>query len=162
MRYHANVASVLDFVRRVMPQVWERHPRCRLLIVGADPSAEVKHLARDARIIVTGYVKDVRPYLLRAAVAVSPVLYGAGVQTKVLECMAAGLPVVASPQACSGLQAEADAELLTAKEPPSSVDALDELLASPAHRRPPRSRWWDQSVAAPLVGGGHVPPGRGL
>jgi glycosyltransferase involved in cell wall biosynthesis len=135
MHYHANVASVLDFVRRVMPLVWGRHPRCRLLIVGADPSAEVRRLDRDARIIVTGYVKDVRPYLWRATVGVCPIIYGAGTQNKALEFMAAGLPVVASPQVYSGLEAEAGAELLTAKEPLEWVDALDELLASPAHRR---------------------------
>jgi sugar transferase (PEP-CTERM/EpsH1 system associated) len=135
MRYHANAASVLDFVRRVMPLVWERHPRCRLLIVGADPSAEVQRLDRDARIIVTGYVKDVRPHLLRATVAVSPVLYGVGIQTKVLECMAAGLPVVASPQACSGLEARPGQHLLSATEPAEWAEAISGLLESPGLRR---------------------------
>jgi len=135
MRYHANVASVLDFVRRVMPQVWVRHPRFRLLIVGADPPADVRRLARDARITVTGYVKDVRLYLCRATVGVCPIVYGAGIQNKALEFMAAGLPVVASPQVYSGLKAKADAELLVAEEPSEWVDALDGLLASPARRR---------------------------
>ena len=82
MRYHANVASVLDFVRRVMPPVWERHPRSRLLIVGADPPAEVQRLGRDARIIVTGYVKDVRPYLSRATVASVQCFTGLAFRTK--------------------------------------------------------------------------------
>jgi len=135
MRYHANVASVLDFVRRLMPLVWERHPRSRLLILGADPSVEVQRLARDARIIVTGYVKDVRPYLSRATVAVSPVLYGTGVQTKVLECMAAGLPVVASAQACSGLEARPGKHLLSATEPAEWAEAISGLLDSPGLRR---------------------------
>jgi sugar transferase (PEP-CTERM/EpsH1 system associated) len=135
MGYHANVASVLDFVRRAMPLVWERHPRCRLVIVGADPSAEVRSLERDHHITVTGYVRDVRPYLSRATVAVSPVLYGAGVQNKVLECMAAGLPVVASPQACSGLEARPGEHLLLAEDPPEWADAVCGLLDSPVMRR---------------------------
>jgi sugar transferase (PEP-CTERM/EpsH1 system associated) len=135
MRYHANVASVLDFVRRVMPLVWKRHPHSWLLIVGADPSAEVQRLGRDARIVVTGYVKDVRPYLSRATVAVSPVLYGAGVQTKVLECMAAGLPVVASAQACSGLEARSGQHLLSATEPAEWAEAISGLLEFPGLRR---------------------------
>ena len=135
MRYHANVASVLDFVRRVMPLVWERHPRSRLLVVGADPSAEVQRLARDARIIVTGYVKDVRPFLARATIGVCPIVYGAGIQNKALEFMAAGLPVVASPQASSGLCAEAGVHLLVVREPDEWVEALARLLAAPRERR---------------------------
>ena len=134
MHYHANVASVLDFARRVMPLVWERCPRSRLLIVGADPPAEVQRLDRDVRIIVTGYEKDVRPYLLRATVAVSPVLYGAGVQTKVLECMAAGLPVVASAQACSGLEARPGQHLLSATDPAEWAEAISGLLEFPGLR----------------------------
>ena len=135
MHYHANVASVLDFVRRMMPLVWERHPRCRLLIVGADPSAEVRRLARDARIVVTGYVKDVRPFLARATIGVCPIVYGAGIQNKALEFMAAGLPVVASPQACSGLETEAGVHLLVARGPEEWVEALARLLAAPRERR---------------------------
>ena len=135
MRYHANVASVLDFVRRMMPPVWERHPRSRLLIVGADPSAEVQRLGRDARIIVTGYVKDVRPFLARATIGVCPIVYGAGIQNKALEFMAAGLPVVASPQACSGLEARPGQHLLSATEPAEWVEAISGLLQSPGLRR---------------------------
>jgi sugar transferase (PEP-CTERM/EpsH1 system associated) len=135
MHYHANVASVLDFARRVMPLVWERHPRSRLLIVGADPPAEVQRLGRDARIIVTGYVKDVRPFLARATIGVCPVLYGAGVQNKALEFMAAGLPVVASPQASSGLEARVGEHLLSATEPVEWADAISGLLESPGPRR---------------------------
>ena len=134
MSYHANVASVLHFVRSVMPLVWERHPRCRLLVVGADPPAEVQRLDRDARVIVTGYVRDVRSYLLRATVAVSPVLYGTGVQNKVLECMAAGLPVVASPQACSGAGALPGVHLLAANEPREWFEAVSRLLSHPQER----------------------------
>ena len=134
MGYHANVASVLDFVSRVMPLVWERHPRCRMAIVGTDPPAEVRDLEREPRITVTGYVNDVRPHLSRATVAVSPVLYGAGVQTKVLECMAAGLPVVASPQACSGLEARPDEHLLRAADPAQWTDAVCTLLDAPPLR----------------------------
>ena len=135
MRYHANVASVLEFVRRVMPLVWKRHPRSRLLIVGADPSAAVQRLARDARIIVTGYVKDVRPFLARATIGVCPIVYGAGIQNKALEFMAAGLPVVASPQACSGLEARPGQHLLSATEPAEWVEAISGLLQSPGLRR---------------------------
>jgi sugar transferase (PEP-CTERM/EpsH1 system associated) len=135
MRYHANVASVLYFVREVMPLLWQQHPRCRLVIVGTDPVSEVRALGRDARITVTGYVKDVRPYLSRATVGVCPIVYGAGVQNKALEFMASGLPVVVSPQVCSGIRAEPGLDLVAAKEPQEWAGALTRLLASPQERR---------------------------
>jgi sugar transferase (PEP-CTERM/EpsH1 system associated) len=156
MRYHANVASVLHFVREVMPLVWQRYQRCRLVIVGADPPSEVQRLDRDARVNVTGYVKDVRHHLARATVAASPVLYGAGIQNKVLECMAAGLPVVASPQACSGLEAQPGEHLLCAADPPEWADAVCELLDHSDLRRRlgaagrvyvQRRHSWEESVS---------------
>ena len=52
---------------------------------------------------VTGFVPDLRPYLAQAAVAVSPIRYGVGIQNKVLEAMAMGTPVVTSPRACQAL-----------------------------------------------------------
>jgi glycosyltransferase involved in cell wall biosynthesis len=135
MRYHANVNSICYFVREAMPLLWRQSPRCRLVIVGTDPVAEVRALARDARITVTGYVKDVRPYLSRATVGVCPIVYGAGVQNKALEFMASGLPVVVSPQVCSGLKAEPGQDLIVAEEPGEWVGALMRLLASPRERR---------------------------
>ena len=135
MGYHANVASVLDFVGRVLPLLWERQPRTRLIIVGADPPPVVRRLANEPRIHVTGYVKDVRPYLARATIGVCPIVYGAGIQNKVLEFMAAGLPVVASPQACSGVKAEDGVHLLAADEPEEWAETLVGLLSSPARRR---------------------------
>ena len=134
MRYHANVASVCYFVRETMPLLWKQHPRCRLIIVGTDPVADVRALGRDARVTVTGYVKDVRPYLSRATVGVCPIVYGAGVQNKALEFMASGLPVVVSPQVCSGLKAEPGLELVAAEEPREWAEALMRLLASPQER----------------------------
>jgi glycosyltransferase involved in cell wall biosynthesis len=135
MRYHANVASVLYFVREVMPLLWQQHPRCRLVVVGTDPVSEVRALARDGRITVTGYVKDVRPYLSRATVGVCPIVYGTGVQNKALEFMASGLPVVVSPQVCSGIRAEPGLDLVAAKEPQEWAGALTRLLASAQERR---------------------------
>jgi glycosyltransferase involved in cell wall biosynthesis len=103
--------------------------------VGADPSAEVRRLGGDARIVVTGYVKDVRPFLARATIGVCPIVYGAGIQNKALEFMAAGLPVVASAQASSGLWAEPGVHLLVARGAEEWVEALAGLLAAPQERR---------------------------
>lgn len=112
MSYHANEAAALHLARRVMPGIWAEQPDARLIIAGKDPSAGLRALAADARIEVTGYVDDLRPLFARATVAVSPMLYGAGIQNKVLEAMASGVPVVTSPQACGSLTAAPGADLL--------------------------------------------------
>ena len=94
MSYHANVAGALYFAHEVLPRIWQRDPQVRFQIVGKDPPQAVQQLARDARIEVTGYVKDLRPYLAQATVAVCPVAYAVGIQNKVLEAMAMQVPVV--------------------------------------------------------------------
>ena len=118
MSYHANVSAVFYLVRDIMPLVWERRPQVRLYIVGANPPREIRRLAADhsGRVTVTGTVPDLRPYLRRAAVAVAPVLYGAGIQNKVLEAMACGAPVVATPQACGALEVVSGQDMLIASD----------------------------------------------
>ena len=112
MSYHANVAAVLYFAQEVLPRVWATDPRVRFQIVGKDPPEIVQRLATDRRIQVTGYVDDLRPYLVQATVAVCPVLYAVGVQFKALEAMAMGTPVVATPQTSTALLAREGEHLL--------------------------------------------------
>lgn len=112
LSYHANVASALYLGQEVMPLVWQQRPEARLIYVGKDPAPAIQALGQDARIAITGYVPDLRPYFARATLAASPLLYGAGTQYKVLEAMASGLPVVATPPVVRGLQAQAGRDLL--------------------------------------------------
>jgi polysaccharide biosynthesis protein PslH len=130
MSYHANVAAAVHLVEEVMPRVWQAHPGARLTIVGADPAARVRALARrDDRVMVTGRVADVRPYLQRAAVSACPLLYAAGIQNKVLEAMACATPVVASPSACEALAVRAGTHLLRAEGAEAFARELSRTLA---------------------------------
>jgi len=117
MSYHANVAGALYFAHEVLPRIWQRNPQVRFQIVGKDPPQAVKQLARDARIEVTGYVKDLRPYLAQATVAVCPVAYAVGIQNKVLEAMAMQVPVVCTAAAFAGLGAREEEDILVADSP---------------------------------------------
>jgi glycosyltransferase involved in cell wall biosynthesis len=124
MSYHANEAAARHLAQRVMPGVWAARHDAKLIIAGKDPSAGLLALAADPRIEVTGYVDDLRPLFARATVAVAPMLYGAGIQNKILEAMACGVPVVTSPLAAGSLAAAPGAELLlggTAAETSSQV-----------------------------------------
>ena len=125
MSYHANIKMAQYLFTDIMPRVWMTRPNVKLLIVGKDPPSDVQKLANHPMITVTGEVDDIRPYLWRAAIAVVPLIYGAGIQNKVLEAMAVGLPVIATPKAVSALEIVPGREIVVAEDP--SVFAADIL-----------------------------------
>jgi glycosyltransferase involved in cell wall biosynthesis len=133
MSYHANVHAARRLLDEIMPRVWRRRPDARLLIVGRNPPRALRRRARDAAgpVTVTGTVFDMRPYLHQAAVAVAPLVYGAGVQNKVLEAMASGLAVVASPCALAGLSPEASEGALCAEGSCGLAEHIADLLDRP-------------------------------
>lgn len=112
MDYYPNIAGTLDFVEKVWPLVRRRVPNAQFRIVGSNPLAKIRALEKIDGISVTGYVPDVRPHVEDAAVAIAPLSIARGTQNKVLECMAMGLPVVASPQVAKGVQALPGRDLL--------------------------------------------------
>jgi len=114
MSYHANISMVKYLVAEVMPRIWKARPAMRLVIVGKDPSAEIKELEKDPRITVTGTVDDIRPYLWRATVSVVPLLYGAGIQNKILEAMATETPVITTSRTLPALESIPGKEILVA------------------------------------------------
>ncbi len=131
LSYHANVSMVLYLVREIMPLIWEEKPDVKLVIVGKDPAKEIQALGERPRITVTGTVDDIRPYLQRATAAVTPIVYGAGIQNKVLEAMACGTPVVSTPKAVSALSALPGEDLLVAQDPPAFARTVLDLLDDP-------------------------------
>lgn len=105
MDYFPNEDAVLYFSSEIWPCVRREMPRAKFYVVGGKPSRKVRMLPKkDPNIVVTGYVPDVRPYLKMADVFVAPLRIARGVQNKVLEAMAAGVPVVARPEAVQGIR----------------------------------------------------------
>ncbi|MBL8162740.1 MAG: glycosyltransferase [Anaerolineae bacterium] len=134
MSYHANIAAAEDLVEKIMPLVWAQEPEAELYIVGKDPTPAVLKLGERPKVTVTGSVPDLRPYIAQAAVAISTVRYGVGIQNKVLEAMAMGTPVVCSTQASSALKIENGRDLLIGDTPAAIADHIIGLLRS-AERR---------------------------
>jgi len=130
MSYHANTTAALYLAQEVMPRVWQRRPDVHLTIVGSRPPRAVRALSGE-RVTVTGYVEDIRPFLWRAALAVAPMPYGAGIQNKVLEAMACATPVVATPQAVSALTAQPGRHLLVGKSADELAGHILYLLEHP-------------------------------
>ena len=116
MDYWPNVDAVQWFVRHVWPALRRQFPQLQFYIVGSAPVPAVTALARVAGVVVTGKVPDIRPYLAGAALAVAPLRIARGVQNKVLEAMAMGKIVLATPQALEGIAAQPGLELLLARD----------------------------------------------
>ncbi len=134
MSYHANIAAVEDLAHIIMPLVWKHQPGANLQIVGKDPAPVIQALGQHPNIDVTGFVPDMRPYLAQAALAVSTVRYGVGIQNKVLEAMAMATPVVCSPQASSALAAQPGRDLLVGATPEAVAGHIVTLLGAPDQR----------------------------
>jgi sugar transferase (PEP-CTERM/EpsH1 system associated) len=159
MNYRLNEEGALWFARTVWPMVRMRCPDARLSLVGSDPTPAIRSLpAADRTIEVTGTVPDVRPYLWRSAVAVAPLLSARGVQNKVLEAVAAGLPCVVTRTVHDGLPAEVTPACRLAQDPEQFAAAVVDLLGrEPAGRRAiaeranVRALSWGERLA-PLLG----------
>jgi glycosyltransferase involved in cell wall biosynthesis len=129
-----NVDAAVRLARSVMPAVRQKVPAAALEIVGDAPPKAVRELAGDG-VIVTGRVPDVRPYLDGAAVVAAPLRLGGGVRVKVLDSLAAGKALVATPRALAGLPIEPGTHALVADTDAELTDALVELLRDPERRR---------------------------
>jgi sugar transferase (PEP-CTERM/EpsH1 system associated) len=128
MDYLPNVDGVTWFCNEVFPLVRARIPDATFTICGSRPTRAVRALGRLPSVTVTGRVPDVRPYLDRAAVCVVPLRIARGIQNKLLEAMAAGLPCVATNIAFDGIEATRETDLRTADAPPDFAARVVELL----------------------------------
>jgi glycosyltransferase involved in cell wall biosynthesis len=151
-----NVDGAIWLAKEIFPRIAERVPEARLQLVGNQPGTDVRALAEGA-ISVHGSVPDVTPFLERAAVVVAPIRIGGSMRMKVLEALAAGKAVVATPRAAEGLEALARDKLLIATGEDEFVVTVAALLRDSERRRhlgENARRWaesnlgWDSGVAA--------------
>ena len=130
MDYFPNAAAAIGFAKQAFPIVRAAHPTARFAIVGRKPDPALTGLGEGVEVV--GEVPDVQPWLARADVVVAPLRIARGVQNKVLEAMAMARPVVASPQAYEGIEAEPGRELIVANGWAAEGEAVAALIADPA------------------------------
>jgi len=135
MDYHPNVDGCLWFAREILPLVRARAPAARFTIVGSSPTRAVRDLAAIEGVRVTGFVPDTREYLRRAAVAVAPLRIARGIQNKVLEALAMGVPVVGTTVATQGVEGVNGRDYLVADEPAGFAALILQLVGEPARAR---------------------------
>jgi glycosyltransferase involved in cell wall biosynthesis len=130
MDYHANIDGVLWFAKQGWPLIEAAHPGLRFTVVGRNPADSVQTLA-SRRIEVTGTVDDVRPYYREAFAVVVPLRIGSGTRLKILEAMAAGVPVISTRLGAEGIEAIPDRHILIADTPEEMSAAVRRLRAEP-------------------------------
>ena len=132
----ANALAAQVFSRNTWPRIHERMPLLRLILAGAEPLPSVRALGDLPGVEVTGTVDDVRPYYSRALASVVPLLSGSGTRLKILEAMAARVPVISTPLGAEGLHAVRGEHLLIAEPGDSEewVRHLKRLDESPRER----------------------------
>jgi glycosyltransferase involved in cell wall biosynthesis len=156
-RHPPNVDAMLFFCRQVLPLVRRSLPHVTVTIVGDAPPKEVSALG-SAEITVTGWVPHVEPYLASHCISIAPLRFGAGMKGKIVEAMAAGLPVVTTSVGAEGMELVHGCTALIADSPEAFAGAIVRLCTErELHARlswnsleHARARW-DPSEVAPRL-----------
>ena len=127
MSYAPNVDAACWLVKEIMPLVWEKQPHgINVLIAGADPKPAVKALA-GPKVTVSGRLDDIREAYASARIFVAPMRIGSGMQNKLLEAMAMGLPCVTTTLAANPLGATPGEHLLVGDSAEELADLIVKL-----------------------------------
>lgn len=128
MSYSPNVMAARFLVKDIMPLVWEKIPKCKVVLAGSSPSKEVVELKND-KVFVTGWVEDMKEYYAKSRVFIAPMQIGTGLQNKLLEAMAIGLPCITTSLANKALKSKPNEEILVADDKQNLANYIIELLS---------------------------------
>lgn len=126
--HYPNVDAVLYFHREIWPRLKILSSKVTFYIVGQAPPVEIKNLAQDRAIVVTGRVDDVRPYLRKGKVFICPVRLGGGFRGKILEAMSMGRPVVSTTLGAEGIPASTMENIIIADAPNEFAQGIFTLM----------------------------------
>jgi sugar transferase (PEP-CTERM/EpsH1 system associated) len=128
MDYFPNIQAVTWFVKECFPFILKKFPEAVFVIAGNNPAWRVKKLATPNKIIVTGFVPVMREYLNKSVIAIAPMQSGSGVQNKILEAMACGLPVITTGIGAGGIKAIHGREIFIADNAEQFISCVCEFL----------------------------------
>ena len=127
MSYPPNVNAVEYLAHEIMPIVWKSLPKTKLYIAGATPDPKVKKVASE-RIIVSGWLDDIRDAYAQSRIFIAPMRIGTGLQNKLLEAMSMRLPAITSPLANASLGAQANEEIMVGNHAEEMAQHIITLL----------------------------------
>ncbi len=134
MDYPPNIHAALWLYQKVFPTVAKEFPEIRLCLAGRNPTKKFDFLRRDHRIIITGFVKDIRPWFDKASLCVCPMISGTGIKNKILEAMAMEKTIVATSLSLDGIPGPVDF-VLNADTPEQFSKLIIKALKNSALRK---------------------------
>lgn len=130
--YAPNIDAVEWALDEVWPRLWALQPQARFVVCGHALPDAWRQRWTDPRIEWRGYVDHLPTVQAQSAVFLAPLRFGGGSKLKVLEALAAGLPVVSTSEGLTGLGVQADQQALVANEAQAMAQAVSDLLDDPA------------------------------
>jgi sugar transferase (PEP-CTERM/EpsH1 system associated) len=130
MQYEPNVNCVHYIVSKVLPHLHDKYPNLFLLAAGVSPAASLRR-AEGNQLKLTGWVDDLRVYYDQSRIFIAPLQISIGMQNKILEAMAMGLPVITSTLSNNPIGAKHGRDLIVADTPFDCAAAIDQLLSDP-------------------------------
>ena len=132
MDWLPNDDAISYFCQEILPLVWQKNNALKLYVVGKNPSSVVKNLAhKDNRVIVTGRVDDVRPFVERSKIFIVPLRIGGGTRLKILEAMAMGKAVVSTTIGAEGIECKDGINIALADNPDNFAQKIIDLCKNP-------------------------------
>ena len=132
--YYPNLDAASYLVTEVLPRVWDRIPDTRLVLAGNDPGNKLRRLCNQKGVDCTGRVSRLESYYNLADLVVCPLRIGGGVKVKILEAIAAGLPIVSSRIGVQGLPPGFESSIIVEDDPDRFAATVVDLLYDPQKR----------------------------
>lgn len=123
-----NADAIIWFVEEIWPIVYKHNNNSKLLIIGSDPTEEIKSLTSENGIEVLGFVPETKPYLDSAAISIAPMRYGGGMKGKVNEALAHGVPVITTTIGAQGFNADNGKEMIIEDEPEKFAQSIIDVF----------------------------------
>jgi glycosyltransferase involved in cell wall biosynthesis len=130
MGYPPNIDAALFIEREILPELKALNLLLKCLISGANPHPSLTAISKE-NFKVNGWVEDIRESYLSAKIFIAPMMIGTGLQNKLLEAMAMGLPCITSALANNALLAEPEKEILIANDSKSFAVQINRLIKDP-------------------------------
>ncbi|RWL85228.1 MAG: glycosyltransferase [Mesorhizobium sp.] len=141
--YHPNIDAAERLAGIILPRIRQALPAARLILAGRSPDPAVRILAKIDGVVLIENPDDVGPLLSAAHLCIVPLRIGGGTRIKILEAMASGVPVIATPLAAEGLDLTGGQDLLLSDTDEGLADLAVALCSDTARMARLRARAHD-------------------
>lgn len=128
LTYNPNLEAVRYFGEEIYPHLREKLPNVKLLVTGRTAGVDLRGIDEAHGIVLTGYVEDMRDVLNKSGACIVPLMQGGGSRLKILEAMAAGVPVVSTSMGAEGIECTDGRDILLADTSEGFAGVIERVL----------------------------------